>query len=296
VKLKDQKDFKIMGKTIPGVDNQKIVTGQPLFSVDQGAPGMLACRARESARCSVADPSVPTLTEIKSCPASSMCSWLIALRGKARARVWYPGVAIVAENWWLANNARKSLKVVVGRGRHRNAEQHRLRGSSQAVRRDVREQPAGCRWPWTAPIGDVPLRSRRARRLSSRDTTSHSSRTHHWKPQNSTALFKDGKLEIWSPSQIPGVAAPAQAAGIQNGDVTMHLVRAGGGFGRRLASEYDIEVAKVARLVTEERAAAGLPARSCEAALESLKTIWLTTTIVLVVSTISRSDSMRPAR
>jgi isoquinoline 1-oxidoreductase beta subunit len=78
-------------------------------------------------------------------------------------------------------------------------------------------------------------------------------------PQNSTAHFKDGKLEIWSPSQIPGLAGPAQAAGVQNTDVTMHLVRAGGGFGRRLASEYDYEVAKIARVVADERAAQGLP-------------------------------------
>src|SRR4030095_287222 len=78
-------------------------------------------------------------------------------------------------------------------------------------------------------------------------------------PQNSTANFKYGKLEIWSPSQIPGLAGPAQAAGVQNTDVTMHLVRAGGGFGRRLASEYDYEVAKIARVVADERAAQSLP-------------------------------------
>jgi len=75
---------------------------------------------------------------------------------------------------------------------------------------------------------------------------------------NSTAHYKDGKIEIWSPSQTPEKFNAAVPAGIQNDDVTFHLVRAGGGFGRRLYNEYDIEVSKIARLVTEERAKAGL--------------------------------------
>src|SRR5215813_11050632 len=45
-------------------------------------------------------------------------------------------------------------------------------------------------------------------------------------PQNSTAIYKDGKVEIWSPSQIPGLQNAAIPAGVQNTDVTMHLVRA----------------------------------------------------------------------
>lgn len=44
-------------------------------------------------------------------------------------------------------------------------------------------------------------------------------------PQNSTAFFKDGKLEIWSPSQIPGLQNAAVPAGIQNSDVKFHMVR-----------------------------------------------------------------------
>src|SRR6185503_3547666 len=79
-------------------------------------------------------------------------------------------------------------------------------------------------------------------------------------PQNSTAHYTtDGKLEIWSCSQIPSAANPALGAGITPDKVTFHLVRAGGGFGRRLNSDYDVEVGKIARVVTEERAKAGLP-------------------------------------
>jgi isoquinoline 1-oxidoreductase beta subunit len=78
-------------------------------------------------------------------------------------------------------------------------------------------------------------------------------------PQNATAHFHDGRLEVWSPSQTPSLDHPALGAGIPRENVTMHLVRAGGGFGRRLVSEYDVEVGRIARAVTEERASAGLP-------------------------------------
>jgi isoquinoline 1-oxidoreductase subunit beta len=69
----------------------------------------------------------------------------------------------------------------------------------------------------------------------------------------------DGKLEIWSCSQIPSAQNPALGAAIEPDKVTFHMVRAGGGFGRRLTSDYDVEVGKIARVVSEERAKAGLP-------------------------------------
>jgi len=78
-------------------------------------------------------------------------------------------------------------------------------------------------------------------------------------PQNSTAHYHDGRLEIWSCSQIPSLANPALGAGIPAQNITMHLIRAGGGFGRRLVSEYDVEVARIAKVVSDERVSAGLP-------------------------------------
>ncbi len=70
-------------------------------------------------------------------------------------------------------------------------------------------------------------------------------------PQNCVAQFQNGKLELWAPSQTPqqGVTQAAQAVGIQPADVTMHLMKTGGGFGRRLTNDYVVEAAFIAKEV-----------------------------------------------
>jgi len=67
-------------------------------------------------------------------------------------------------------------------------------------------------------------------------------------PMNCTAQFKDGKLEIWAPTQAPSSAreAAAKAAGISQSDVTLHVTLLGGGFGRRLEVDFIAQTVKVA--------------------------------------------------
>ena len=90
----------------------------------------------------------------------------------------------------------------------------------------------------------------RARPRSSRLRTPYPFISHApLEPQGATAHWKDGKVEIWTNSQIPGNGRrlAAQALGITEKDVTLHMVRGGGGFGRRLYNDYVVEAAYLAK-------------------------------------------------
>jgi len=172
---------------------------------------------------------------------------------------WASGVAIVADNWWLANNARKSLKPVWDEGPVASqSSAGYLAQAKQLSSTQASQTPAGGT-PRSAKEGDAEAAFKTAAKIVEAEYAFPLLSHAPLEPQNSTAHYKDGKLEIWSPSQIPQIANAAVPAGSQNSDVTFHMVRAGGGFGRRLVSEYDIEVSKIARLVTDERAKQGLP-------------------------------------
>jgi len=271
VKLKDPKDFKILGTRVMGVDVKDIVTGKPAFSIDVNPPGMLFAVYQ---KCPTFGGKVMSanVDEVKKQPGVKHV-FVIEPQlppppppagqrgggGGGGGVTWAGGVAIVAENWWQAHNARnKVLKVEWDRGPAASQSTAGYNAQIKGLASKASQEP-GAPGPRSAKEGDAEAAFKSAAKVVEAEyefpLLSHAP----LEPQNSTAWFKDGKIEIWSPAQITSLNDAAFPSGVQVADVTYHMVRAGGGFGRRLYKEYDIEVSKIARLVADERQKAGQP-------------------------------------
>ncbi len=238
--MKDPKDYRIIGHNTANPDIHKIITGKPVFGIDFTTPDMLFANY---VKCPVFGGKVASanVDEIKTLPGVKH-AFVVAPGPDPSALAG--GVAIVADTWWQARAAADKLKVTWDEGPTAKqgselyastAEEMAKKDPGQTLRKDgdvdaafgsaAHVVEAAYYYPF---LSHVPL-----------------------EPQNCSASFKNGKLELWAPSQTPasGVGQTAKALGIDQKDITLHLTRVGGGFGRRLTNDYMVEVAYIAKQV-----------------------------------------------
>jgi isoquinoline 1-oxidoreductase subunit beta len=225
VPLKDPSTFKLLGTRIAGVDNRQIVKGAPLFGIDVTLPGMLYATYT---KCPVFGGEVVSanLDDVKAKPGVRDAFVLSGIAGLPS------GVAVVADSTWNAFSATKALKVQWNEGpqvAQRSAEM-----AEQAVALAKANAPAA-----------LPLGVRAVDAVYHYPFLAHAT----LEPQNCTAWFKDGVMEMWTPTQIPssGQGLVMKGLGLSAKDVKVHITRLGGGFGRRGSNEFSIEAAAIAK-------------------------------------------------
>jgi isoquinoline 1-oxidoreductase subunit beta len=235
VKLKDPASFTLLGSRVGGVDNPLVVTGKPLFGIDQVIPGM-AYAIYEKAPVWGARPLSANLERVKQLPGVRDAFIIDRTVPEGRLTGLVPGVAVLAESTWAAFTARKALKVTW-------------------------EEPAGAKANWEAFIQQADELSRQAPgsehvKVTRKDgdiDAAFASAAHvleasysypfishaTLEPQNCTAHVEGDHASIWAPTQNPEPARQlaAQVLGIPPQNIRVTITRIGGGFGRRLDSD-----------------------------------------------------------
>ena len=247
VKLKDPKDYRIIGHSQAGVDTHGIVTGKPLFGIDVELPGMLYA-AIQKAPVFAGKVKTANVDRIKTLPGVRHVLVIDGGIKPAAFTPWEPGmepgIAIVADTWWQAQQARKQLKVEWDLG---PAAAQSSEGFVKRAEELLQAPPATT----VRKYGDVDGALKSSAKLV--EATYHFPFIAHatMEPQGCTAHWKDGKLEMWTTSTLPadGRGLVAKTLGIQESDITTHMVRGGGSFGRRLQNDYAAEAAWIAKQI-----------------------------------------------
>jgi len=220
VSLRDPRDWKIAGRPLHRLDIPDKVLGRPVFGVDISMPGMLHAAI---AQCPVFGGSLKAVDD----------SEALSMRGVKKVVRSSNFVAVVADSWWRADQAIKTLKIEWDEGEYAHA-------SDASISAMLSEGLDAPNLPQARKLGDGAAGLAKAAKVV--EAVYESPYLNHatLEPQTCTAWLRhDGFLEIWTSTQNgeASLATAAQVAGLPQEKVEVHKMMLGGGFGRRGASQ-----------------------------------------------------------
>jgi isoquinoline 1-oxidoreductase subunit beta len=232
VALKDPKDFTIVGKRTKRLDGPAKVNGTAQYGIDVKMPGMVYASLEQS----------PVIGgKVKSFDATKAK----AMPGVIDVVQIGDGVAVVANSYWQAQKARKSLSVQWDEGAVATISTASMLAGNRAAAQ------SGKVIPIVKPSGDVAAAMKTAAKTLKAEYISPMQAHAPLEPQNFTASYKDGKCLLIGPTQFQQGAQGACAAvlGIKPEDITLQTTFLGGGFGRRLELDFVMQAAQISKAV-----------------------------------------------
>ncbi len=245
VRLKDPREFTLLGTRVGGVDNAKVVTGQPLFGIDQKRPGMLHA-VYDKAPVWGARPLSANLDHIRSLPGVREAFLVDRTVPAGQVTGLVPGVAIVGDSTWAVFSARNELQVKWDAGRMPDSSWDDFARQAGELSRAAPGSPGVAE---ARKDGDIEQAfSRAAHVVESAYSYPFISHT-NLEPQNCLVHVQGDRAEVWAPTQNPDGARKlaSQVLGIPPENIQVTITRIGGGFGRRLDNDPVAEAAVISQ-------------------------------------------------
>ena len=234
VSLKDRKDWTLIGQPAARADIPAKTNGSAVFGIDVRLPEMLYASVVQVPQIGGTLSSLDT-TEALAMPGVVKCIQLTSAAGSA------PGFAVVAKTTWHAKQAADKVKAQWAQ---------RAEGAldTQKIEAELQDKLKTEKGFAFFEKGDANKAEASAARVVVGQYKAPYLAHATMEPMNCTAQFKAGALEIWAPTQVPGLvrAAAAKVANVSEDKVKVNVTLLGGGFGRRLEADVAAQVTQVA--------------------------------------------------
>ena len=236
--LKRVEDFRILGTRVPNVDVIPIARGAQQYGIDVSRPGMVIAAVVHAPF----GTRVATVNEVKALAVPGVRR-VVRIAPRDNPIELREGVAVIADNTWAAFEGQRALEITY-------TEPDAAESSSDSLQAAFR---AGLERPGQRIRDDGDVDAALASAAKTLDVVYEIPFIAHvpMEPVNYTADVRGDRVELWGPTQDPGDARDlaAQVVGVPVANVTVHMERCGGGFGRRLMVDYAAEAAYLSRAV-----------------------------------------------
>lgn len=231
IALKDPKDFKLVGKPAKRLDAKGKTDGSAMFGIDAQAKGLKVAVVAASP---VIGGKLKSVNDAKA----------RKLRGVRQVVKLDNAVAVVADNYWYAKQGLAALDIVWDEGQYAKLSTDDVRATMVAAL----QKPGHIARNDGDALKALAADGKRVEALYINPMLAHAT----MEPMNCTVHVKgDGTAEVWTGSQVPARARDdaAKVLGLAPEKVTLHNHYIGGGFGRRLYTDYVTQAAAVAKQV-----------------------------------------------